>query len=224
MGMGDGDGGGDVNGFGPEQLRAVRQRQGWTREKASEVLRDALGREHGLSPSSLRDWERGTRPVPADAASFLADLLESDGGGPADLPPFKAPDSAPGAGPSVPVALAGPGVYAKVCTEMFELVATGVGMVGAALGSDTLQRDGQIIYADRAQLGQAWGKLAEQNETFAKLLTQTEKQGAYLAVALATGATAGRIWQNHTIGRIDRRPKVVDAPSADGAAAEPAAA
>jgi len=36
-------------------------------------------------------------------------------------------------------------LYSRVCEELFEMVATGVGLVGAATGNDVLQKDGAII-------------------------------------------------------------------------------
>jgi hypothetical protein len=71
-------------------------------------------------------------------------------------------------------------------------------MVGAATGSAPLMNDGAIIAADKAELGKAWGRLAETNETFRNMLVGMTTGGAWVQVALVTGTTAAKCWQaNH---------------------------
>jgi hypothetical protein len=59
--------------------------------------------------------------------------------------------------------------------------------------------DGQIIAADSPALGAAWAKLAETNETFRKMLIGMTEGGAWLQVALVTGTTVSKCYQNHAI-------------------------
>lgn len=87
--------------------------------------------------------------------------------------------------------------YTKVCRELWELVATGVGMIGAVTGSEALRRDGELILADSEALGRAWGKLAETNDTFRRILLASTTSGAWLEVAMVTGITGGKLYRSH---------------------------
>lgn len=189
------------------ELKALQTRYGWTNAELAGVLNPALDRHY--NGDLITKWRSGRAKVPARVEAFLVGLddppaLSAEHGPAAEpaVPPPGEEDTPPtgtagGARPSLTLVAGGPGSYSRVCEEFFELIATAVGMIGAAIGSDSVRYDGRIILEDKQALGQAWGKLAEQNETFARLLVATDKQGAYLAVALATGTTAGRIWQNH---------------------------
>ena len=193
------------------EAKAIRKALGLSEAKGAELLASSLGR--GVSRTTLQNMEKRER-VPDDVAALLGSLapagtldgLEPEqgygtGDGAAGIPLSAREDTAPGgaaasAGAAAPVLFDG-GAYAKICTEFWELIATGVGMVGAATGNPTLQRDGLIIDADKEALGAAWGKLAETNEVFRRMIQASEQQGAYLAVALATGTTVGKVWRNH---------------------------
>lgn len=210
-----------------DELKAIQTRYGWNNRQAAEVLNGALHRNYtdDLVSKWRRGAQKVPKHVAAflEGLDEPPPSPVTPGGGPSGEPDLTgipevddiirqaaAEDSAPsGLGvhaggddperprPQLTLVAGGPSAYAKICEEFFELIATGVGMVGAAVGSDNVRRDGQIILEDKAELGKAWGKLAEQNETFAKILTATDKQGAYLAVALATGTTVGKLWRNH---------------------------
>ena len=217
---------------GPEIAR-LRERNGWTQQQLADMLNASLERRY--KPGRIGEWENGRTPVPKQVGSFLLALgLEEilpergDGesglldGGPAlgssgpegeeDTPPTGGGDPAPA--PVAQQPLTGySGAYARVCTELWELVATGVGMVGAVTGSEQLQADGRIIEADKEALGKAYGKLAETNETFRRMLTGMTTSGAWLEVSLATGITAGKIMRNHQ----RPKPKPVEEGRGDGA-------
>lgn len=53
-----------------ELLRAARKRKGWKRKHAAELV--------GTKASRLREYEQGTKTVPADICAQLADLYGSD--------------------------------------------------------------------------------------------------------------------------------------------------
>jgi hypothetical protein len=146
-------------------------------------------------------------------STFLEELavstrLPSDDDGPASPLAAEpegdvAADTAPGGGQPVDTALpaqptlGGGGTWARACTELWELIASGVGMMGAATGSPLLMNDGAIIAADAQALGEAWGKLAETNATFRKMLVGMTEGGAWLQVALVTGTTVSKCYQSH---------------------------
>ncbi len=188
-----------------EQVRRLRDHKGWTRRQLSEMLNAALDRKY--NSETIGGWERGDRNVPKNVEVFLTELeVEqlSEALPDFDAPPPEAPGRSsdsfpPGEGGEVraQLPLPGGGAYARVCTELWELVATGVGMVGVALDSENLRRDGQIIDADKEALGRAYGKLAEQNDTFRRMLVGMTTGGAWLEVALVTGVTAGKIMRQH---------------------------
>lgn len=190
-----------------EQLKSLQKQYGWNNKQLATILNDALGRKYDSSRVSV--WRNDRGEIPTDVEAFLAALDDpstepvSPQSGedvpftPAEDTPPRQPDTPTKPTPGVSVLSVG-GSYSKICTEFFELIATAVGMIGAATGNDALRRDGQIIDQDKRELGAAWGKLAETNETFRNMILATDKQGAYLAVALATGTTVGRIYRNHT--------------------------
>lgn len=184
-----------------DEVRELRERLGWSQTQLSAVLTDALGSNYGRG--TVGHWETGRRPVPAAAAAFLEQiaLAPEDAPEPPQKPakPPRGTDTAPTPdGPQMASQqLYAGSTYATVCEQFFELIATGVGMIGAGIGSPALRADGAAILEDKQALGAAWGKLAETNETFRNMILATDKQGAYLAVALATGTTAGKIWRNH---------------------------
>jgi transcriptional regulator with XRE-family HTH domain len=206
------------------ELRAMRERQGWSQESLGELLKASLGKG---SSTTVGKWEKGIRPVPEDVASFLGKLeldaayppppdelgrtLEgqyeepldsgssSSRGGPGDTAP-PPPPPASAAGEERPVGqspLPGGNTYSRVCEELWELVATGLGMVGAVTGSESLRKDGEIIAADRAALGKAYGKLAETNDTFRRMLVGMTSGGAWTEVALVSGITFGKCYRSH---------------------------
>ena len=194
---------------GPE-LRAFRDKQGWSQGQLADFLNSGLDRRY--APNKLSEWERGKRPIPGIVENFLTTVqleqafplteerpLEPDAE--TDYTPPTDEDSAPppppGAEPKPQAALSSGNAYARVCEELWEMVATGVGLLGAATGSEALRKDGEIILADKRALGRAYGKLAEQNDTFRRMLMGATTGGAWLEVCLVSGLTAGKIARSH---------------------------
>lgn len=192
-----------------DDLRRFRERRNLERGDLAQLLNQALGRRY--DGESIARWERGDRPAPKAVVTFLenlsaeeaADTFAGIGGiDPVDDAPLDSQpgvDSAPGPGPSPQgqPALGGSPVWTRACTELWEMIATGVGMTGAALGSHALIQDGAIIAADAQALGAAWGRLAETNETFRRMLVGMTEGGVWLQVALVTGTTVSKCWQSH---------------------------
>ena len=196
-----------------EQLKQLREQQGWSQAKLADLLNPALDRKYGSA--TISRWETGKAPIPAAVGTFLNDLelaptipdehlsyeepgpdFPFAGGDEGDTPP--PPPSAGAGGESAAFSLpTTSSAYARVCEELFELIATGVGLVGAVTGSETLQQDGVIILADKRELGRAWAKVAETNETFRNMLTGMHGGGAWLNVALVSGITVGKVMRNH---------------------------
>lgn len=201
-----------------DDLKRLRDRLGLDRDQLADALNASLRNQNGTaknySAETIARWERG-RPMTKSVVAFLERLavageldalaapLEGERIDPGEwqAPPAEGPqDSPPGPGPAPSPQSAltsGSGVYVTACTELWELIATGIGMVGAATGSAAMVADGAIIDADKRALGQAWGKLAETNETFRKMLIGMTEGGAWLQVALVTGTTVSKCWQSH---------------------------
>ena len=195
------------------ELRRLRERNKWSQAELADAINAALGKTY--SSATISPWETGRRTIPQDVAIFLDELAVST-----SLPPSGegeshplagAPDGAvaadeapgvPGGGSEPPARPGAPGpptggTWARACTEMWQIIASGVGMVGAATGSQALMVDGAIIQEDSAKLGEAWGRLAETNETFRRMLVGMTEGGAWLQVALVTGTTVSRCYQSH---------------------------
>jgi transcriptional regulator with XRE-family HTH domain len=195
-------------------LQAFRERQGWSREQLRELLNASLPEDKAYSSKSdvIGRWERGERKMPAHVGTLL-DALELEAAfPPAEVEPaardyeHPAEDSPPPPPtdetkpqPSGVAMLTSGGnpALARVCEELWEMVATGFGVVGAVTGSEALRRDGEIILAEKEALGKAYGKLAETNATFRKMLTGMTTSGAWLEVAMVTGITGGKMMRSH---------------------------
>lgn len=194
-----------------KELRRLRERRQWSQADLAAAINAAMGRSY--SSGSISPWETGKRNIPDDVATFLDELAietalppdddgqplplagEPGGDAAADTAPVgdQPADTAPLAQPS----LGSSGAYTRACRELWELIASGVGMMGAATGSPLLMQDGAIIAADAQALGEAWGKLAETNATFRKMLIGMTEGGAWLQVALVTGTTVSKCYQSH---------------------------
>ncbi len=191
------------------ELRELRQRNGWTQKQIAELLNSSLERKY--TNGTIGSWENEKRRVPAEVERLLAGL-ELERAFPLEPPPLDGETIEPDGGPDdsapppppgsesrgqLPLPTGGDPRFARVCEELWEMVATGVGMVGAVTGSEALRRDGEIILADKQALGKAYGKLAETNATFRRMLTSMTSGGAWLEVALVSGVTAGKMMRSH---------------------------
>lgn len=193
-----------------DELKAWRENAGLTQVDVAQRMNEALDRKY--TGDSVRRWER---TQPPQAVAVLIQQLRVSGAldEPAatatapqegDYTPFVGgEDTPPGAGvpgeqrlPAPQLAI-GEGVWVKPCEELWEMIATGVGMIGAVTGNQALVADGAIIAEDKHALGQAWGKLAQTNETFRKMLVGMTEGGAWLQVAMVTGTTMSKCWQSH---------------------------
>lgn len=198
-----------------KDIEKLRTRLGISQAELAGMLNNALDRNY--KSGSVSTWETGRRNIPDPVATFLEQAilqanLSDDTTPPAPPPPppdadvvvppigpdGRQADTPPGPGPS-PAGLPVPagGVYAKACEELWEMIASGIGMVGVATRNDALVDDGKTIAYDKEKLGAAWGKLAETNETFKKMLLSMTEGGAWLQVAVVTGTTFSRCYQNH---------------------------
>ena len=197
-----------------KDIQRFRERRNLEAGELAESINAALGTDY--TEETIKRWERSNRKPAAKVRAFLEELaveglagelgatddLGADLGDddrPLDEQPAGAGDTSPG-GPAMPPAapkVGGSSTWAKACEELWELVATGVGMVGAATGNPALMRDGEIIAADKAALGAAWGRLAETNETFRRMLVGMTEGGVWLQVAMVTGTTLSKCWQSH---------------------------
>jgi hypothetical protein len=95
------------------------------------------------------------------------------------------------------------------------MVAMLTASVGSLARAPRVVRDGQIIDGDKDALGRAWGKLAETNETWRKILVSATSGGAWVEVAVVTSTTASKMWQNHAEPRGEA--------TANGSAPDPSA-
>ena len=191
-----------------DDLRKFSERRGLEKAELAQLLNSALGRKY--DGETVSRWERGDRTISKPVASFLEELAVTTGLS-GDVPAADeyaaqraqepvSGDTSPGPGPNLdpqPQMLTGSSAWAKACEELWEMIAAGVGMVGAATGSHALVNDGAIIAADKQALGAAWGRLAETNETFRKMLVGMTEGGAWLQVAMVTGTTVSKCWQSH---------------------------
>lgn len=215
------------------ELRDFREQQGWTYRQLVELINAALpDRDYSLKSAQnlVSRWEKGERKMPADVERLLDGLAldaalgaepgrsvepplddyEAPAGPAADSTP-PPPDGAAGAPHQTGGGLMLPTEVdprlARLCEDLWEMVATGVGIVGAATGSDVLRRDGEIILGDKKALGKAYARLAETNATFRRMLTSMTTSGAWLEVAMVSGMTAGKMMRSH---QEIKRQQVVD--------------
>lgn len=208
-----------------DDLRKLRERRGLERAELADAINAAIGTDY--TADSIARWERGREPA-KKVTAFLEELAVSEFGGDlglddADLPLVGVPPGAdtgssddvppgPGPLPQVPVT-SGRGAWVKACEELWEMIATGVGMMGAATGNLALVNDGAIIAQDKAALGAAWGKLAETNETFRRMLVGMTEGGAWLQVAMVTGTTFSKCWQGHSAYTAHQRQQAQQPPT-----------
>jgi len=192
------------------EIRRLREERGWSQSELADILNAALGKKYRRGTIGAWENEREGKyaKITPSVSVFLRELpLETP-----LHPPDEEPPPSPFLGPTaedIPPRWDEPGqrqlapgpaargLHAKACTELWEMIATGVGMVGAATGNDALVEDGAIIARDKEKLGEAWGKLAETNDTFRKMLVSMTEGGAWLQVSLVTGTTVSKCYQSH---------------------------
>lgn len=192
-----------------KQLKRLREQQQWTQPELAEILNPALDRRY--TGKVISQWENGHKPIPEPVSIFLTELglgsiLPPREPEPENLPP-QAGDTIPeGGGPSTThppqQLLSRSSPYEEVCTQLWEIIATGIGMVGAATGNESLRKDGAIIDASKHKLGLAYAHLAETNATFRNMLGAMTTSGAWMEVGMVTGTVFAECWRNHQETRI----------------------
>lgn len=181
-----------------EKLKAWRTRKGMSQDGLAELINGPLDRKYGSA--TVSGWESGKRTMPAHVENYLTILMLDDALPAEETSEPRPEDSAPGDDhltftPQTPISTSS--VYARTCEELFEMLSMGVGLVGAGIGNNSLKLDAQIIHDDKEALGKAYGKLAETNETFRRMLTGMTSGGAWMEVAFVTGTTLGKIYASH---------------------------
>lgn len=193
-----------------EQVRAWRLETELTQDEVGKLLRRAFPDRKSYDGTQVGRWERGKNTIPRPVQEIFEALMA---GAPADddapaasrVEPPPEPDDAGGAADSAPAAdqldlpaqtpLPGDSSYAKICAELWQMIAFGVGLGGRAVGSEKAMAAAQVIEADAPALGKAWGKLAEQNDTFRRILISLTQGGAWTEVILVTSTTAVKVYQ-----------------------------
>lgn len=212
-----------------EELLRFRDRRGLSQQQLADLLNEALGKKY--TNESVRRWEKDRGPSKEVAAFLeqlqLAEFSNTVGGDDLDgaeawtLPP---PDTEASGDPLAPppahpVLSPTGGVFAKTCEELFDLISTGLGIIGGAVGSEAMIYDSGVIAADKKALGRAYGKLAETNDTFRKMLLSMTSGGAWVEVAMVTGGTVSKMWNGHQQLAAERRAqRDIDEPPAAVAA------
>lgn len=183
------------------ELRSLRERLGFNQGQLAEYLNEVTGRSY--KGGTVSTWEADKRVIPAMVADSVSALVVN-----ASLPnsdPIEELreiniDTAPEGHSTEQNAqspMSSSGIYTRACVDLWGMIAMIVSSVGALSKSPALMQDGFTIDADKQALGRAWGKLAESNETFRKMLVSATSGGAYLEVILVTSTTAGKLFQNH---------------------------
>jgi hypothetical protein len=164
------------------ELRGLRERLGFNQQQLAEYLNEVTGRSY--KGSTVSTWESDKRTIPAVVAELREIGIDTAPEGDASEQTAQAPMSSSG-------------IYTRACVDLWGMIAMIVSSAGALSKSAALMQDGFTIDADKQALGRAWGKLAESNETFRKMLVSATSGGAYLEVILVTSTTAGKLFQNH---------------------------
>lgn len=196
-------------------IKRLREKREWSQQDLAEVLNRLLDRNY--AGGYISQFETGNRKIPAAIAAAVEELLIDANLAPLGEPPTPSLDGAPpetapthGDGTAAqdipppplppgqePLLAATGGTYARACAELWEIIAMGWGTMGAAIGNRAMVADGEIILADKDALGEAWGRLAETNAAFRKMIAGALEGGAWMQVILCTGSTAAKCWQNH---------------------------
>jgi hypothetical protein len=210
-----------------EQFSKLLDHLGLSNTEAANLLNEQLGKKY--RSDRVNQW-RKEKP-PEHVAAFM-DALVASSATPLptidDLHESPAPDASSERGDTPPpeperdpaltqIALpTGGGIYARICTDLWATIALMVSSGGAITGSKALVEDGRIIDADKEKLGAAWGKLAETNETFRRMLVSATTGGAWLEITLVTGVTANKMLANHRRVALGERAAKIKADEGDG--------
>lgn len=176
---------------------------------------DLVTQETGVkvSVTTVGRWERDQRHVPEKVLAFM-EGRDTDASPPpptAPLPGEAADDMPPrdpaaaqsdDAGPHQPASSIKPlgltsQAYEKACIDLWQMIGWGVQLAGQGVGNPVVASDGAIIQQQADDLGKAYGKLAEQNDTFRRLIMGLTQGGIWVEVTGVTVKLAMTIAQNH---------------------------
>jgi transcriptional regulator with XRE-family HTH domain len=198
-----------------DELREWRKSQGLTQKEVAAILNEPLGRKY--NGVTIGRWESGRNPIPRPVLDYLAGngaapaRAPDDPGGDSaaaappgeDLPPRAQPDSNR---PALVPAVSG-GEYAKACEDLWDMVGFGLVAAGTGLGKPALKNDGYLIcgWEDasgkheglKRELGVAYGKLAERNRTFQRIVLAMSQESVWAEVIIVTGKLAQQMYANH---------------------------
>jgi len=183
------------------ELKSLRERLGFNQGQLAEYLNEVTGRAYKGGTVSV--WEANKRAIPAVVADSVSALVVNAAMPNTDMPDDLNEigiDTAPqndGTEQTSQSPMSSSGIYTRACVDLWGMIAMMVSSAGALSKNAVLMQDGFTIDADKQALGRAWGKLAESNETFRKMLVSATSGGAYLEVILVTSTTAGKLFQNH---------------------------
>jgi DNA-binding XRE family transcriptional regulator len=211
-------------------------------DMTQQQLADHIAEHTGLkvSVSSVANWERDKTHTPNKVLSYMDTGEVEAGQAPPDAGPLPNMDDQPPLGPDD---LSGPqegaqrpsggGVkplsitsqaYEKACIDLWQMIGFGVQVAGRGIGSPVVYQDGVIIQAQAGDLGKAYGKLAEQNETFRRLIIGMTQGGVWVEVVGVTVQLGMAIAQNHAAYATAVRQADADNAAANGNAQEQQAA
>lgn len=202
-----------------EQLREWREQQGLKQRDVADLLNEPLGRKYTGNVVSV--WERGDRPIPSDVLEFLTTggsapvkpeamteeghVTTHDPAPPAsgDVPPL-APTTA--GKPSLALVAHDPAL-AKACEELWDMFGFSLVAIGSGFDKPAIRNDGQIIcgWEDsggkhpgmKRDLGVAYGKLAERNRTFQRIVLALSQESVWAEVTVVTTKLCIAMYQNH---------------------------
>lgn len=198
-------------------LRKWRDSQGLKQRDVADMLNGAMGRAYTGNVISV--WERGDRPIPQDVLAFFTEGASTPPDEPAEgvsSSPLAEPTPSP-SGEDVPPTPQGPRTtlalvpndpaLAKACEELWDMIGFSLVIFGQGLGKPALRNDGQIIcgWEDGAgkhtgmkrELGVAYGKLAERNRTFQRIVVALSQESVWAEIAVVTVKLCKAMYDNH---------------------------
>jgi transcriptional regulator with XRE-family HTH domain len=224
-----------------ERVREFRRLNGL---KTQQQLVEHLERNIGLkvSSSTVGRWENDQTHTPERVIAYLEGRITDDDQAPPQAPPEGAQAVPPPMGEDLPPGSFGDEtraqerepirplqitsqLYEKACVDLWDMIGFGFVVAGQGLGRRVIYDDGLIIQANKQELGRAYGKLAEQNETFRRVIVGMTQGGVWVEVVGVTVKLGMQLAQNHQ--RVAQQPPPEPEPqpepepaaSKDGAAA-----
>jgi hypothetical protein len=192
--------------------RVIRFRE--LNELSRAQLRDLIEQDVGLrvSTDTIGKWERDKGRTPDVVLRYMqggrqeSPLVDEDEQQQLDGMPPRPEDPPPGSfsdgttddGPKIKPLQLQSQLYEKACVDLWLMIGFGVQVAGKGLRSPLVERDGAIIQSQASDLGKAYGKLAEQNETFRRIVVGLTQGGVWVEVGGVTISLAMAIAGNHS--------------------------